>query len=168
MNDDFQGRALAVLLQAKMRRDELSLALLARRLVVGTSYLSQLLRGVKSLAAVNDEFLRASAEYLEMPAVLVYLLAGRLQAPDFFVSPVSWQHHVDEALREVAASNVAAETAISSEMLMALPDAVKLLVVLLYERSEHVLLLPKRIEASEIEALGQSYVPFEVRLHKSC
>ena len=119
------------------------------------------------MAAVSDGFLRASAEYLEIPVVLVYLLAGRLQAADFFVPPLSWQHHVDEALREVAASNIAAEPAVNSEMLLALPDAVKLLVVLLYERSEHVLLLPKRIKASEIEALGQSYVPFEVRWQKS-
>lgn len=165
--NDFEGRALAVLLRAKMRREDLSLEQLANRLLVGGSYLSQLLRGLKPMAAVSHGFLRASAEYLEIPVVLVYLLAGRLQAADFFVPPLNWQHHVDEALREVAASNIAAETAVNSEMLLALPDAVKLLVVLLYERSEHVLLLPKRIKASEIEALGQSYVPFEVRLHKS-
>ena len=168
MNDEFKGRPLAAMLRAKMKRDDLSLEQLGNRLFVGGSYLSQLLRGVKPMAAVSEGFLRSGAEFLEMPVVLVYLLAGRLQAADFFFAPVNWQQHVDAALREIATSRVAIETVVNSETLLALPDAVKLLVVLLYERAEQVLLLPKRIEASEIEALGQSYVPFEVRLHKSC
>ena len=84
MNDEFEGRQLAALLHAKMKRDDLSLKQLANRLFVGGSYLSQLLRGVKPMAAVSDGFLRSSAKFLEMPVVLVYLLGGRLQSADFF------------------------------------------------------------------------------------
>ena len=98
--------------------------------------------------------------------VLIYLLAGRLRADDFFISPMTTEMRVADALELIAKSDVAAEIAIEAVMLNGLPNAAKLLIVLLYERAEKILLLPPRISGREVELFGQSYVPFEVRQNK--
>ena len=164
--NEFTGRPLTVLLRTKMRHENLTVEQLAKRLQVGHSYLSQLSGGTKPLASVSDKFLRACGEYLEMPVVLVYLLAGRLQAKDFFISPMNLGNQINIALQHIGNSNAAAETSVDTEMLLRLQDEVKLLLVLLYERAEGIALLQTRVGHGEIDAMGQSRMPFEVRLHK--
>jgi transcriptional regulator with XRE-family HTH domain len=162
------GRALIERLRTRMRQDELSQNQLAKRLGVGASYLSQLTNGAKPMSGVSELFLRTCAEYLEIPPVLVYLLAGRLQAKDFFVSPKTFEQHLNNALELICCSSIAAETAVDAGLLTELPAAAKLLIVVLFERAENVLLLPSRVRAGEVEALGSARVPFEVRLNKPC
>ena len=164
--NEFVGRPLTVLLRTRMRRENLTVEQLAKRLQVGHSYLSQLSCGTKPLASVSDKFLRACGEYLEMPVVLVYLLAGRLAAKDFWISPMTLDNQMSVALQHIGSSSTAAETAVDTEMLLGLQDEVKLLLVLLYERAEGIILLPARVGQGEIDAMGQSRVPFEVRLNK--
>lgn len=129
-------------------------------------YLSQLLKGKKPLSAVGDDFLRRSADFLDMQVVLVYLLAGRLKAADFFQSPAALGSDIAKALTEICRSNIAAETAVDMATLSELPERVKLMLVLLYERSEGVVLLPARLSHNEVAAFGQPQVPFEIRLNK--
>lgn len=160
------GRALIERLKTRMRHDDLSQNQLARRLGVGASYLSQLNGGVKPVTGVSELFLRSCAEYLEIPPVLVYLLAGRLQAKDFFVSPTTVEQHVNTALELIGSSSIAAETGVDAGLLTELPAAAKLLIVVLFERAENVLLLPTRVSQGEVEALGGVRVPFQVRLNK--
>lgn len=162
----FIGRELTERLRTKMLQDGLSQRQLAKRLRVGASYLSQLNSGAKPVTGVSELFLRSCAEYLEMPLVLVYLLAGRLTAKDFFSSPATFEKHLNAALVRIGSSSIAAETAVDIELLTELPAAAKLLIVLLYERAESILLLPPRVRSGEIEALGSAHVPFSVRLNK--
>jgi transcriptional regulator with XRE-family HTH domain len=149
-----------------MWQDGLSQRQLAKRLGVGASYLSQLTRRAKPLSGVSELFLRSCAEYLEIPLVLVYLLAGRLKANDFFVSPAAFDVQLTAALELIGGSSIAAETAVDARLLTELPAAAQLLIVLLYERAENVLLLPTRVSQGEVEALGGVRVPFQVRLNK--
>jgi transcriptional regulator with XRE-family HTH domain len=159
-------RPLAVLLGAKMRKDGLTLEDLASRLSIGQSYLSQLLRGVKRMDAAGDAFLRASAEYLGMPAVTAYLLAGRLTAADFFEVPGDgWLGYLNEALRKVAESRIAEDAAVTHAALSELPAEVKLLLVQLFEHATATVVLPKRLSVSDISNFGKLSVPFQVRQH---
>lgn len=164
--DNFVGHPLIELLRTKMRRNDLSLTQLAKRLQVGHSYLSQLSSGKKPLSSASDRFLRVCSEYLEMPVVLIYLLAGRLQTKDFFISPLTLDMRIDCSLEQIARSSIGAEASVDAGMLIGLPSPAKLLVVLLYERAEGVCLLPPRVSEGEVEALGRAFVPFEVRLNK--
>lgn len=163
---DFVGRPLTELLRSRMRQDGLSFAQLAKRLRVGQSYLSQLLSGAKPLSSVSDSFLRACSEYLAVPVVYVFLLSGRLQYRDFFAAPATMEMHILTALGVISRSSIAMEAALGEETLLGLPKAAQVLVILLYEKAEQVVLLPKRVGKSEIEHLGQLHVPFEVRIHK--
>jgi transcriptional regulator with XRE-family HTH domain len=159
-------RPLAVLLGAKMKQDSLTLDQLASRLSIGQSYLSQLLRGVKRIDAVSDVFLRASAEYLGMPAVTAYLLAGRLTAADFFEVPGNgWLGYLEEAVRKVAESRFAADASVTYGALGELPTEVKLLLVQLFEHATATALLPRRLSVSDISNFGKLSVPFQVRQH---
>lgn len=163
---NFVGYALTERLRMKMLQDSLSQRELAKLLRVGASYLSQLTSGAKPIAGVSELFLRSCAEYLEIPPVLVYLLAGRLQAKDFFVSPIAFDVQLNAAIEQIGCSSIAAETAVDARLLTELPAAAQLLIVVLYERAENVLLLPQRVRAGEIEALGSVRIPFQVRLNK--
>lgn len=163
---EFKGRPLADILRLRMRDGGLSIAELASCLMVGQSYLSQLLNGKKPLSAVGDDFLRRSADFLGMQVVLVYLLAGRLKAADFFQSPAALGSDIAKALTEISRSNIAVETAVDVATLSGLPERVKLMLVLLYERSEGVVLLPARLTHNEVAVFGQPHVPFEIRLNK--
>jgi transcriptional regulator with XRE-family HTH domain len=160
------GNALTERLRMKMLQDCLSQRELAKQLRVGASYLSQLTSGAKPISGVSELFLRSCAEYLELPPVLVYLLAGRLKAKDFFVSPESFEQHLNAALVQITNTRIGAETAVDAELLTRLPVSTKLLIVLLYERAENVLLLPARVCKGEVEVLGGIQVPFQVRLNK--
>lgn len=163
---DFMGRPLAELLRSKLRRDGLSLAQLAKRLGVGQSYLSQLSCGAKPLSSVSESFLRKCATYLGIPVVYVFLLSGRLQFRDFFSSPVTLAMQIEKALVQISCSDIGLEAGVDTSVLASLPDAAKLLIVLLYERAEQVQLLPSRVGKAEIERIGQLRVPFEIRLNK--
>ena len=162
----FAGQPLVELLQARMRRDNSSLTKLAKRLNVSQSYMSQICRGNKPVGAASDQFLRSCAVYIGIPAALVWLLAGKFRADDFFVAPTTFDRHLENALEGIARSSIAAETAIDVSTLATLPYAAKILIVLLYERAEGLLLLPPRLGAGEVEAMGQTSVPFGVRVNK--
>lgn len=159
-------RPLAVLLGARMKQDGLTLDELAARLSIGQSYLWQLLRGVRRTEVAGDDFLRAAAAYLGVPAVTAYLLAGKLRADDFFEVPTDgWSSCLEVALRKIAESRFAEDAAVTHTALSCLPAEVKLLLVQLFEHATGIVLLPKRIGVSDISNFGTVSVPFEVRQH---
>jgi hypothetical protein len=163
---EFIGQPLTELLRSKMRRDNLSFTELAKRLQIGQSYLSQLSSGAKPLSSVTDSFLRACAEYLGIPVVHAFLLAGRLQYQDFCVAPESIEEQIKGALTNISQSNLAMKNAVGEAMLTALPRAIQVLLIQLYERAEQVTLIPASVSLSEIERIGQLQAPFEVRFNK--
>jgi len=160
----YDGRSLAALLGARMRSDGVSVKDLAIRLGISQSYFSQLLNGDKPITAVNDEFLRRSATYLELPAVISYLLAGRLRSEDFFEAPQSFPALLASALKVVSTSRHAQEVVVTFEQLTALEAPIQHLVVLLYEVATGAELIPGRVGWRSVDLAGQRRMPFEVRV----
>lgn len=56
---------------------------LAHELSVTPGYLAQLRAGVRDCASISREFAAACAAFLQVPAVVVFVLAGQLQLVDF-------------------------------------------------------------------------------------
>lgn len=164
--ETFVGRPLATLLFARMRQDELSIAQLASRLGVGRSYMSQLLRGGKSIAAMDDQILRACASYLNVPLVLVYVLAGRLCFDDFLVTTVDGAAQLEKAVAQIGESQIAASTGVAVQMLSELPVQVQHLLVVLFERAEQVSLLP-RVSLGQLYVLSRPDSSFDLRLNRT-
>lgn len=165
MKQPVKGQPLLDLLQAKLHSDSITLAQLGELLGLSQSYISQLLSGDKPVSALQRDVIRRIAGFLDMPTVLCELLGGRLEASDFFSVRDKYAHALEYALQTVAASNSAMESAVRLDDLLALPDSVKLLLVLLYELAEHVVLLPGRLTRSQCETLSQLWVPFEVQFN---
>ena len=163
---DFVGRPLATLLLARMRTEGLNVARLAVRLQVGRSYLSQLLRGVKPISAMDDEILRACADYLELPLVLAYVLAGKLVFGDFLDKASDLEVQLRLAIQQISESPIAMATGVGVSMLEDLPLPVSQLLVALYERAEQVSLLP-RVSLNQLYVLSRPDPLFELRLNKT-
>lgn len=163
---DFVGRPLAKLLLARMRNEGLNVAQLAARLQVGRSYLSQLLRGVKPISAMDDKILRACADYLELPLVLAYVLAGKLMFGDFLDKASDSEVQLRLAIQQISESPIATATGVQASMLLGLPLPVLQLLVALYERAEQVSLLP-RVSMNQLYVLSRSDPLFELRLNKT-
>lgn len=134
MNDGKTGgRPLAAMLSTKMRVDGTKAAEMAGIIGISASYLSQLLTGDKAFSGVDNAVLRAVARYLELPAVVCFVLAGKLQHEDFLEYEVVFEAELHRALTVVAASPYGLEAAVDSVMLAGVPEPVKLLLVLMYQ-----------------------------------
>ena len=106
---------------------------LAKRLRISQSYMSELLAGDRPLQSLSDEVIREMGAYLELPPVVCFLLTGKLKHADFVAPPTSYATALNEAMDVVATSKEAIEAAVIAEDLKALPEAIKLLLVLLFE-----------------------------------
>jgi transcriptional regulator with XRE-family HTH domain len=58
---------------------------LANALLVTTGFLSQLESGIRPTAEINNDFARACAKYLRVPAIVVMLVAGSISHADLAV-----------------------------------------------------------------------------------
>lgn len=139
------------LLQALYRKAERrghNKAVLARELGVTYGYLNQLVTGLRQVENVSAHFVRSCAKYLEIPAVAVMLLAGKISLLDFAVpeaarSPVQ---QLVEGLQRIADDPVVGYL-VPSEVWDA-PDSVKALLIALYEdATQQELFPPKRLPA---------------------
>jgi transcriptional regulator with XRE-family HTH domain len=157
---------LVSLLAMRMRLKGMSEKSLAKHLGISQSYLSQLVTGKKDAAGASETLLRKCAGFVELPAVICFLLSGRLLSQDFFDGEDSFSARVEKALRVVAASRYAQETAVAIEDFGALPGRVQLLIVLLYETATGTELIPGRVGADRVSS-GKARVPFEVRVKRS-
>ncbi len=160
------GQALADLLASKLRTEGRTVSEIARRLGISQGYLSQLLNGDKEFAGVSDEFIRRCAEFLSLPVVVCFLLAGRLSAQDFFEAPCEFSRYVEKALRTIANSRYAMEAAVTYRQLASAPPQMQRLIVLLYETASKTELIPGRVKWNSVETFGKPRVPFRVRVVK--
>lgn len=161
------GKPLATLLNTKMRIDGSSVSSLAARLGISQGYLSQLLAGDKPFGATNDELVRKCADFIDQPAVIGFLLCGKLKMHDFFEAPKEFPERLDDALQIVSKSAFAAETAVDLEQLRALSTSVQELIVLAFANATGEELIPRRVTRGTIESAAQARMPFEVRVNKS-
>lgn len=152
---------LIAILAARMGCEGLSVSSMAARLGISQGYMSQLLREDKLVTATNDEFIRRCAQYLQLPAVTCFLLAGRLVGSDFYELTMPFERQLEEALSSVARSREARECAVSHEQLLELPTTSQHLLVLLHEKAYGIELM-KRVTADELRNTWQPHVPFTV------
>lgn len=153
---------LVALLVARMGTEGLSVSALADKLGISQGYLSQLLREDKLIAATGEDFIRQCANYLRLPAISCFLLAGRLIGADFYKPTMSFKQMLEDALLEVSKSVVAQDAAVSHEQLLSLPIAVQHFVVLQHEKGEGVQLLDKMVTLDELQHAWQPHLPFTV------
>ncbi len=128
-----QTQPLAALLRQRMESDNVSVSNLARQLGVAQSYLSELLCGDKSFQRLDEERLRTVANYLRVPAVIAFLLAGRLRHADFVEPEIDVDGQLSLAMAAIAKSPLGLEAAVSLQMLLALPSEVKVILALMYQ-----------------------------------
>lgn len=145
-----------------MAADGLSVAALGKKLGVSQGYMSQLLREDKLVSATSEGFIRLCAEYLGMPAVTCFLLAGKLIGADFYRPVISFEQLLNKALMSVAESKLAKDAAASYEQLLELPEAVRHLLVLQHEMAFDVDLIQERTSRAELARACEFHQPFSV------
>jgi len=128
--------------RAAMRQE--SKVELAQQLGVTHGYLYQLANGARSLECISSNFARACAQYLDIPAVVVMVAAGRIGIEDFLMpegerSPTK---QLAEGLERIAADPIVG--ALMPDAVWDVPDSVKALLVALYEDATQRELFPPR------------------------
>lgn len=124
--------ALATMLAVRRDVEGVAVSTLAGMLGISTSYMSQLLAGDKRFSAASDEVVRAAAKVLELPAVICFLLTGKLRHEDFVEPTVSIEEELEVAMRDLANSPEALELAVDRDDLLELPVPVQHLVAVLF------------------------------------
>lgn len=137
------GRQLRLRLLERIHAQGASITAVANQLGISQSYLSQLLKGDKLFSTMDEAHLRAVSNYLELPAVIGFLLAGKLKQSDFEEPTVPLAAALKSALEVVAYSPPALEVCVDPTALHALPEPVKLLLVLCYQKAMGVELLTR-------------------------
>lgn len=124
--------ALATMLAVRREAEGVAVSTMAGMLGISTSYMSQLLAGDKRFSVASDEVIRAAAKVLELPAVICFLLTGKLRHEDFVEPMVSFQAELALAMRDLANSPDALELAVGQDDLLAMPLPVQHLVAVLF------------------------------------
>lgn len=138
-----KGKRLRMALKNTLRKKGESISSLAAQLGISQSYLSQLLNADKPIAGIDDDLLRKFADYLEVPGVAGFIMAERLSAADFLAPFPSMAERLREAMTPVSQSPAAIESGVDEVALEALPEKMKLLLVLLCQKAYGVELLNK-------------------------
>lgn len=136
-----KGKRLRVALKHALRNKNDSISGLAAKLGTSQGYLSQLLNGDKPIDGVGDDLLRKFAAYLEVPGVAGFILAERLTASDFLAPSSALPDRLNLAISTISQSMAAMESGVEMEVLVALPEKLKLLLVLLYQQAYDIELL---------------------------
>ena len=130
-----KGHRLRVELKHKIFENGDNISNIAIRFGISQSYLSQLINGDKLLAGVDDDLLRKFAAYLDIPCIAAFLMAERLYAADFISSKKTHDDKLKDAMAYIYQSPSGIESGVSESELEALPEKVKLLIVLLFQKS---------------------------------
>lgn len=131
-NVESGGAALVARLRERIVADGQSVSQCAEALGISQSYLSQLLRGDKSIAGASTALLRRIAGYLHLPPVVGLLLAGVVKREDFFSDLQDELRARDRALAIIAESTFGLEACVTREMLRDAAPGLQDLVVSLY------------------------------------
>lgn len=127
------GHPLAALVNQRIEIQGMTVSGLAIQIGFSQSYLSELLSGDKPFNKVDEDRLRSIAVFLELPAVKVFLLAGRLLHDDFFERPHAIRGQLREVMMQIAKSSFGLEASVSESMLENLPEEVKMLLALIFQ-----------------------------------
>lgn len=138
------GHPLSALLIQGIERQGATISKLAVELGISQSYLSELLAGDKSFSKLDDELVRAMALYINIPAVVAFILSGKLRHQDFFDGLLGLEDRLQGAMYRVGESSYALEAAVTIPTLMKLPTEVKLLLVLVFQEATGDNLIPLR------------------------
>lgn len=136
------GRPLAARIRERMALNGHSVSELGRLLGVSQAYLSQLLKGDRQFATVGDDSLRAIAAYLGLPAMICFLLAGKVHTEDFVLPSVELERSLERALTFVADSSYALESGVDLAVLRGAPHQLQTLVVFLYQSAAKARVYP--------------------------
>lgn len=138
------GHPLSALLVQAIERQGATISKLAVELGISQSYLSELLGGDKSFSKLDDELVRAMALYINIPAVVAFILSGKLCHRDFIDGAIGLEDRLQGAMYKVGESSYALEAAVTIPTLMKLPTEVKLLLVLVFQEATGDSLIPLR------------------------
>lgn len=97
------GGPLIQWLLDEARRRRMDLSQMAREVGVTYGYIAQLRAGIRKTSTMSHDFARACAEFLGIPAVLVFLLAGSITIRDFATRALSEQELAERAVRQMRA-----------------------------------------------------------------
>lgn len=98
------GHPLSALLIQGIERQGATISKLAVELGISQSYLSELLAGDKSFSKLDDELVRAMALYINIPAVVAFILSGKLRHQDFFDGLLGLEDRLQGAMYRVGES----------------------------------------------------------------
>lgn len=136
---------------------------LANNLGITYSYLTVLISGEKPISSVNRSIMVAAAEYLDVPVAQVYLWSGALEPTDFV--HVSQLREMSGEIFDVMARNPEWGGYMPRKGLwVSLPDQVKELITLMFERLNDVNLL-KKVVVSPAQSAQQTLDSAENESH---
>lgn len=158
---------LGDLVDMKMRIAGDSRASVARLLGISQGHLSQLLLGHKRFSGLGNDTLRRCAAYAGLPVVTCMLLAGKLEAADFYEPTPEHLRMSAVALQSVAQSREAQECRVGIGDLEPLPAVVKRFIIHLYEEAAGVQLIRRHLSQEMLDEATKVRLPFEVRVSKA-
>lgn len=94
------GPLMGLLYDEAWKRDE-PLAELAAKFGVTYGYINQLRNGIRKTENISQDFAEACARYLDVPTIVVKLLAGSIRLTDFLHRQESEEAAVDRAIRQI-------------------------------------------------------------------
>ncbi|WP_341645929.1 helix-turn-helix domain-containing protein [Thauera sp. SDU_THAU2] len=136
------GRVLASRLRERMYQQDQKVKDVAEIFAISPAYFSQLLAGDRSFSSVSDQLIRRIADYLRLPPITCFVLAGRFKADDFLVSDAESDRLFSRALRFVSDSSFAVEARVDYQMLQRAPVELQRLVLSLYQTATNAKLIP--------------------------
>lgn len=136
------GRVLASRLRERMYEQDHRVKDVAEILAISPAYLSQLLAGDRHFSSVSDALIRRIADYLRLPPITCFFLAGRFKADDFLVPDAESERLLSRALRFVCDSSFAVEARVDYQMLQRAPTELQSLVLSLYQTATNAQLIP--------------------------
>ena len=116
-------------------------------------YMSILMRGQRWIGSVGHEKLKLLANFLDIPLVTVYVMAGILDPKDF-VHHSTLASTLEVGYKNLSQSKVMAAHVPTRDVWEQTPDEVKLLCILLYERFETDDLYQRTLPQSSLPGFG--------------
>lgn len=151
------GLLLAALSSCAVMRGH-QLTQMAAELGVTYGYIAQLRNGHRDVSQISDDFATACAQYLMVPRMTVFMLAGRITAEDLFDTTDSAEREVSSAM-SVLCADTDWGPMVTQELLRG-SLASRYLLVRLYERATGKSLMSKAVDmhdmAKEVAKLAEA------------
>lgn len=141
------GLLLAALSSCAVMRGH-QLSQMSAELGVTYGYIAQLRNGHRDVSQISDDFATACAQYLMVPRMTVFMLAGRITAEDLFDTTDSAEREVSSAL-SVLCADTEWGPMVTQELLRS-SLASRYLLVRLYERATGKSLMSKAVDMHEM------------------